>query len=168
VLFQLAMRKALLLAVIFVLAGCGEAAKPKSVPELRGQRLDLAEGKLAARGLDWEEIGGGSFGIVLSSHWWVCDQEPGPGRLARTVKLIAARECPGAPPQPPVVPDVIGSSLEDAADELDGLGIRHDAETYGDDDDVPLIEHLWEVCEQSPPPGARASYVELSVDRNCD
>jgi beta-lactam-binding protein with PASTA domain len=160
------MRTILFLAAIFLLAGCAEPTKPKRVPDIRGQRLDLAEDRLQARGLDWEEIGGGSLGIVIRSHWWVCDQVPRPGRLGRTVKLVVERECPAARPQPPFVPEVTGLSLEDATDELDGLGIAHDAETY--DDDVPLVEHLWEVCSQDPTPGARGSYVELYVDRNCD
>jgi beta-lactam-binding protein with PASTA domain len=160
------MRVAPFLAAILLLAGCSEAAKPKRVPDLRGQRLDLAEDRLQARGLDWEEIGGGSLGIVIRSHWQVCDQEPKPGRLGRTVKLVVERECPDIPPQPPFVPDVIGLSLEDANHELDDLGFAHDAETY--DDDVPLVEHLWEVCGQDPAPGTRGLYVELYVDRDCD
>jgi beta-lactam-binding protein with PASTA domain len=164
------MRKVLFLAVAFLLAGCGETAKPKLVPDVRRQRLDLAENRLDARGLDWEEIGGGTFGVVIRSNWWVCDQQPRPGKLGRTVKLVVDRNCPSPPsppepPQPPVVPDVTGLSLEDANDELDALAIAHDAETY--DDDVPLIEHLWKVCYQDPSPGARGSYVELYVERDC-
>jgi beta-lactam-binding protein with PASTA domain len=161
------MRKVLLLAVALLLAGCGET-EAKPVPDLRGQRLDLAENRLDARGLDWEEIGGGTLGIVIRSNWWVCDQQPSPGKLGRTVKLVVDRDCPRlpSPPQPPVMPDVTGLSLADASDELDGLGIAHDVETY-DDDDVPFVEHLWEVCYQDPSPGARASYVELYVDRDC-
>jgi beta-lactam-binding protein with PASTA domain len=166
VLFQLVMRTVLLVAAIAFLAGCGAAAEPKRVPDVRGQRLDLAEDRLASRGLDWEEFGGGTLGIVVRSHWWVCEQNPRPGKLGRTVKLVVERECPSVPPQLPVVPDVAGLSLEDADEELDGLGIAHDAET--NDDDVPLVEHLWEVCYQDPSPGTRGSYVELYVDRDCD
>jgi beta-lactam-binding protein with PASTA domain len=166
VLFSLAMRTVLLVAVIFLFAGCGEAVKQKRVPDVRGQRLDLAEDRLDAHGLGWEEIGGGTLGIVIRSHWWVCDQEPAPGRLERTVKLVVERECPNVPPQPPLVPDVVGLSLEDATDELDDLGIAYDAKSY--DEDVPLVEHLWEVCDQEPVPGARDSFVELYVARDCD
>jgi hypothetical protein len=162
------MRKALFLGVALLLAGCGET-EAKLVPDLRGQRLDLAENRLDARGLDWEEVGGGTLGIVIRSNWWVCDQQPSPGKLGRTVKLVVDRACPRppSPPQPPVVPDVTGLSLEDANHELDGLGIAHDVETYDDADDVPFVEHLWEVCYQDPSPGARGSYVELYVDRDC-
>jgi hypothetical protein len=141
-------------------------AEPQRVPDVRGQRLDLAEDRLLLRGLDWEEIGGGNLGIVIRSHWWVCEQRPAPGHLGTTVRLVVERECPSPPAAPQVVPNVIGESLEDADDELDSAGIAHDAETY--DRDVPLIEHLWEVCDQDPGWGAHASYVELYVARDCD
>jgi hypothetical protein len=160
------MRKILLLAATVFLAGCGAMAEPQRVPDVRGQRLDLAEDRLLLRGLDWEEIGGGNLGIVIRSHWWVCEQRPAPGHLGTTVRLVVERECPSPPAAPQVVPNVIGESLEDADDELDSAGIAHDAETY--DRDVPLIEHLWEVCDQDPGWGAHASYVELYVARDCD
>jgi beta-lactam-binding protein with PASTA domain len=160
------MRKVLFLVAVFVLAGCGAAPEPKRVPDVRGQRLDLAEDHLALHGLDWEEIGGGNLGIVIRSHWFVCEQLPAPGELGVTVKLVVERECESPPPQPKVVPNVIGRSLEDADDQLDALGIAHEAETY--DDDVPLVEHLWEVCDQDPGWGASASYVVLYVARDCD
>jgi beta-lactam-binding protein with PASTA domain len=160
------MRSVVALTMIFVLAGCGGTAQPKPVPDVRGQRLDLAEDRLDVRGLDYEEIGGGNLGIVIRSHWWVCDQAPAPGRLGKTVKLVVERDCPSPPSPPPVVPNVIGESLEDAEEELDALGIGHDAETY--DDDEPVVDHLWEVCDQDPGWGERAHFVELYVDRDCD
>jgi beta-lactam-binding protein with PASTA domain len=136
------------------------------VPDVRGQRLDLAEGRLEAVGLDWEEIGGGAFGVVVRSHWHVCEQQPRPGRLATSVNLVIERECPSTPPWLPVVPEVRWLSLEDAGDQLAELGIGYRAETS--DDDVPVVEHLWEVCGQDPAAGTRTSFVELYVARDCD
>jgi PASTA domain len=159
------MRTVVLLSAIFVLAGCGGTAKAQRVPDVRGQRLDLAEGRLDVRGLDYEEVGGGNLGIVIRSHWWVCDQQPAPGELGTTVKLVVERDCPSPPSALPVVPNVIGESLEDAGEELDALGIGHDAETY--DDDEPLVDHLWEVCSQDPDGGERGFHVELYVARDC-
>jgi beta-lactam-binding protein with PASTA domain len=160
------MRNILLLALILALAGCGAAPKSRPVPDVRGQRLDLAEDRLDARGLDWEEIGGGNLGVVIRSHWWVCEQLPAPGKLGTTVKLVVERECAREPAEPEAVPNVIGESLEDANEELDAAGIGHDAETY--DGDIPLVGQLWEVCDQDPGWGERASFVELYVDRDCD
>ena len=71
-----------------MLAGCGGAAKPKPVPDVRGERLDVAEARLDARGLQWEEIGGGVFGVAVRSQWYVDDQIPRPGKKATTVRLV--------------------------------------------------------------------------------
>ena len=83
----------LILLVAAMLAGCGGAAKPKPVPDVRGERLDVAEARLDARGLLWEEIGGGVFGVVVRSHWYVDDQIPRPGKKATTVRLVIERNC---------------------------------------------------------------------------
>ncbi len=69
------------------------------------------------------------------------------------------------PPMRSGVPDVVGLSLEDAKEVLDDAGIDYDIEAPGGQ--TPLIEHLWEVCEQHPLPGADAWYVDLDVDREC-
>ena len=152
---------ALVLLLVLVGAGCGGRETAKKIPELRGQRLDLAEDRLQALGIDWEEIGGGNLGIVIRSHWWVCDQVPKPGRRATKVRLVVEREC--IPPPPAVIPNVVGLSLEDAEEVLDDHGIGHSAETY--EGDAPLVEHFWEVCEQRP---EGLSFVELYVARDCD
>jgi beta-lactam-binding protein with PASTA domain len=156
--------RTLLVVLAVLLAGCGGAATPKRVPELRGERLDFAEGKLEARGLDWEEIGGGNLGVVVRSHWYVCAQEPAPGKKATTVKLVVERSCPTSDF---VLPDVVGLSLEDAEDELEGLGIPYEVQPA--DGDLPRVRHLWQVCYQSPDAGQRASAVRLYVSRlDCD
>ena len=88
------MRTTALIALLAaVLAGCGGAAEPRRVPDVRGQRLDVAEARLDARGLQWEEVGGGAFGVVVRSDWYVDDQIPRPGRKATTVRLIVERNC---------------------------------------------------------------------------
>jgi len=85
------MRTALLIALVALLAGCGGTARPKRVPDVRYERLDVAEARLDARGLSWEEIGGGTFGVVVRSHWYVREQVPAPGGKATTVRLVVER-----------------------------------------------------------------------------
>jgi hypothetical protein len=65
------------------------------VPDVVGDRLDVAESELDDLRLPYEEIGGGSLGVVDVTAWVVCETRPGPGETADgTVKLIVAR--PGA------------------------------------------------------------------------
>src|SRR5712691_9628610 len=142
-------------------AGCGGKAPRRVVPDVRGQRLDVAEHHLSARHLDFEEVGGGTFGVVVRSNWWVCDQEPRPGKKARAVRLIVDRDCGGTYPATPTVPDVEGENLEEAEDRLDALGITYDVSTG--DDEEPLVKHLWQVCSQDPYAGEVATHVHLEV-----
>jgi hypothetical protein len=85
------MRKTAVILMALALAGCAGTPQPKRVPNVRGQRLDVAEARLDARGLRWEEVGGGVFGVVVRSHWYVEDQIPLPGKRATTVKLVVER-----------------------------------------------------------------------------
>jgi hypothetical protein len=64
-----------------------------SVPNLVGERLDVAEDKLDQLGLNYNEIGGGTFGIVVRSNWTVCQTEPASGGSAARVRLIVDRDC---------------------------------------------------------------------------
>jgi hypothetical protein len=63
------------------------------------------------------------------------------------------------------LPDVVGLSLEDAKEVLDDAGAYY--EVHAPAGQHPLIDHLWEVCEQHPAPGVDAYDVELDVDREC-
>jgi hypothetical protein len=85
------MRKALLIPLLVIVAGCGGTAQPKRVPNVRYERLDIAEARLDARGIGWEEVGGGTFGVIVRSNWYVTEQIPKPGRKATTVKLVVER-----------------------------------------------------------------------------
>jgi hypothetical protein len=85
------MRKALLIPLLALLAGCGGTTQPKVVPNVRYERLDLAEARLDARGLGWEEVGGGTFGVLVRSNWYVREQIPKAGKKATTVRLVVER-----------------------------------------------------------------------------
>jgi len=82
------MRKALLIAALALLAGCGGTSDPKRVPNVRYERLDVAEARLDARGIGWEEVGGGTFGVIVRSNWYVREQIPKPGAKATSVRLV--------------------------------------------------------------------------------
>jgi len=85
------MRTALLIALVALAAGCGGTAQPRRVPNVRYERLDVAEARLDARGLGWEEKGGGTFGVIVRSNWYVREQIPKPGAKATTVRLVVER-----------------------------------------------------------------------------
>jgi hypothetical protein len=87
------MKIAVLIGLVGLLVGCGsQALEPHEVPNVRGERLDYAEAKLEARGLRWEEVGGGTFGVIVRSNWYVDEQIPAPGKKATTVRLFVQRD----------------------------------------------------------------------------
>ncbi len=139
------------------LAGCGSGpSEPKRVPSVVGMNLKAAEDRLDDRGLRYEAVGGGTFGIVVRSRRAVCRQRPAAGKLAANVTLYVARACAVG------VPDLTGLSLEDADEVLEQAGISWRAETP--DGDPVVAKHLWEVCDQERTPGHS---VVLYVDRDC-
>jgi hypothetical protein len=88
--------------------------------------------------------------------------------IALVVLLLLAAGCRAEEAERSVargVPDVVGLSLEDAKETLDDEGIYY--EVRAPEGQTPLIDHLWEVCEQHPRAGANAFEVELEVDREC-
>lgn len=67
-------------------------SRPQTVPKLKGERLDVAEDLLNEKGLRYKEIGGGSFGVVDTSAWEVCETRPKAGKRTKaTVRLIVDR-----------------------------------------------------------------------------
>ena len=162
------MRYAQFLPVIvlsIVVAGCG-GREAKAVPRVDGERLDVAKETLDDAGLGYEVIGGGAFGVVVESHWQVCEQHPKAGRRASSVELIVARACPRSFPRRGV-PNVVGLRLDAAERELGRRGLEY----YVYADDKVIIRTNWTVCDQYPAPGDRAKNieVELYVDRfSCD
>lgn len=88
------------------LAGCagggeGSEAKAKTVPDVVGERLDLAQALMDDEGIDYQEVGGGTFGIVEPDNWTVCETRPASGdpiEKNRSVKLIVERACASGTP----------------------------------------------------------------------
>jgi beta-lactam-binding protein with PASTA domain len=81
-----------LLILVVALSGCAGADGP--VPDVTGERLDVAKSEMSDAGYDTEEIGGGAFGIIAESNWTVCETDPAPGDTGSgKVKLIVDREC---------------------------------------------------------------------------
>ena len=88
-------RSLILLALVGVVAGCGAAQAP--VPNVVGERLDVAKSAMGDAGYDTESLGGGTFGVVDESNWTVCETRPGAGATdSGTVKLVVDRTCEAA------------------------------------------------------------------------
>lgn len=67
------------------------------LPDLAGERLDVAEQELSDLGLRTRAEGGGLFGIVVPENWEVCGTDPAGGeetRAGATIRLAVDR--PGA------------------------------------------------------------------------
>ncbi len=122
---------------------------------MTGDRLDVAQDTLDAFGLRYETAGGGAFGIVVRSHWFVCEQYPAPKKVAKSVLLTVARSCE--------IPYVVGETLEDAREELRGFNV----EVHSLDGAPVVLEELWTVCEQEPESGPPVQPVELYVGHDC-
>jgi beta-lactam-binding protein with PASTA domain len=156
---------ACLIWLALVTAGCG-GGEPHRVPDVTGERLDVAQDRLDAIGLRYETVGGGALGVVVRSHWTVCSQEPKAGTVARAVHLVVDRSCPlPPPPRSAIVPEVTGERLDDAERELERLGVRFEA--YADGDGPIVVAANWTVCDQYPAGGEAGEIVELYAEHVC-
>jgi beta-lactam-binding protein with PASTA domain len=164
---------------LVLLAGCGGGASSSpSMPNVTGERLDVAYSDLDAAGVskgDVEVVGGGTFGVVVESNWVVCEQRPAAGATIERVRLIVDRSCGGAPePSAGIdagtgeategftMPDVVGMVLQDAQDLLQSKGSylmdQVDATGLGR---LQILDSNWTVCSQSPPAGASVSPTQI-------
>lgn len=116
------MLRILVCAVVAVaLVGC--AADESTVPNVVGERLDLAQSHVEDAGLEYEEIGGGTFGVIDASGWVVCSQEPAPGASTEgVVKLVVDRSCGEQPEDVAAQNSSTGSSDSAAASKKSGGG----------------------------------------------
>ena len=156
---------ATLAGVGLLAAGCGH--EPHRVPNVTGERLDVAQEELESAGLGYDTEGGGAFGVVVRSHWIVCRQQPKAGAVAVSVRLIVDRSCPTPkpPPRPGIVPNVTGERLDLAEDELERLGLRFETYPY---DGAIVVRENWTVCSQYPEGGEYGEIVDLYVAHDCD
>ena len=150
-------------AAAFVLTGCGKS-DPEVVPDVRHERLDVAEERLDRLGLGYEEVGGGALGIVVRSNWRVCRQEPAPGKTATEVRLIVDRHCPPPPVRQVVLPDLVGDPLEQAEAALEKRDIPYEVASWTG---RRLVRAGARVCDQEPDAGRRAEDVTLYVAADC-
>jgi beta-lactam-binding protein with PASTA domain len=61
------------------------------VPDLAGQRLDVALDRLQRAKFTAKVDGGGLFGIVQESNWEVVEQSPGPGTMLEQGSQVRLR-----------------------------------------------------------------------------
>jgi beta-lactam-binding protein with PASTA domain len=94
----------------------------------------------------------------------------GGAKPARTATVTVTTPGPAAttPPRPvgTAVPELRGRALDDASDELTGLGLRPEVDGGGLFGVV--VEANWDVVDQDPAPGARVaqgSTVRLAIER---
>jgi hypothetical protein len=74
-------------------AAHGDSEGLHTIPALTGKRLDVAEEFAKEAHVPYKLVGGGILGVIVTSNWKVCEQEPPAGALAARVKLVIARSC---------------------------------------------------------------------------
>lgn len=62
-----------------------------AVPQLVGERLDVARDRLKRAGFDPDVEGGGVLGIINDSNWQVVTQNPGPGVMLEQGSSVEIR-----------------------------------------------------------------------------
>ena len=139
----------LLSLLLVTAAGCGGEPEPKAAPDLRGERLDVAEQRLDELGLEYERVGGGALGIVVRSRDGPsAGKDPPPGRRTTEVRLIVDRWCP-PPPTTRVVPALVGMRLAAATPRLERLDLAYSVSSLDDGPAPPSLDGL------RPVPGRR-------------
>jgi predicted Ser/Thr protein kinase len=84
------------LPVLLEGGGAPAAERGIELPDLTGERLDLAEQELRQRGFRPQVEGGGLFGIVVPENWEVCESRPAAGEARRGAAVRLEVDRPGA------------------------------------------------------------------------
>ncbi|HVV38341.1 MAG TPA: excalibur calcium-binding domain-containing protein, partial [Acidimicrobiales bacterium] len=90
-----ALRFVLGLTLVVGLAGCNKS-DATVMPDVKGRRLDVALSDIKRAGFKHkvEVVGGGTFGVVVKSHWMVCEQLPAAGQaLKEAPRVTVSRSC---------------------------------------------------------------------------
>lgn len=88
------MHRPFVAALVAVLVGVSACGASGPVPDVSGDRLDVAKAKMDDAGYKTEEVGGGAFGVVVESNWTVCETDPPAGTSAEgKVRLVIDRSC---------------------------------------------------------------------------
>ncbi|MFE6042014.1 PASTA domain-containing protein [Streptomyces sp. NPDC056452] len=141
-------------------------AEPKAVPDFVGMGLQSAQDRAQAEGfylLTSHDSAGRDRLQALDRNWKVCSQSVKAGKTVSTgteldfgaVKL--EETCPAGDAEAPEVvggkmPNLVGKSVKAARGALDsGTSITT---TDAAQDRMVLLESNWQVCTQSPAPGA--------------
>ena len=69
------------------------------MPNVTGQRLDIAENSIKSAGFDGDAkvVGGGTFGVLVKANWQVCKQAPAAGQpVTAAPQLTVDRSCSGS------------------------------------------------------------------------
>lgn len=146
-------------------ASKAEASEP--VPALVGKGLQSAQDAAQAAGfynLTSHDSAGRDRMQILDRDWKVCSQTPKAGTTAPTsVKIdlgaVKVNEtCPATDQKPPAkagktMPNFVGKGLNTATEALPSDTSITPTDASGQDRMI-LIESNWQVCTQSPAPGA--------------
>ncbi|WP_411573482.1 hypothetical protein [Streptomyces fradiae] len=159
---------------------------PRPLPDLRGERLDVAYGKARRLGCSvaYHDASDEGKDVSARSLWTVCFQRLGRDPAERAVDLAVVRTgdpCPpsdGAPMPWPVMPELVWKTWATARAEVLALGVDEDRLRA---DEAYLNDRLpdeggydqWRVCSHDPAEGARVpggTWVTLylsSPDNGC-
>ncbi|MEN8704515.1 MAG: DUF4839 domain-containing protein [Nocardioides marinisabuli] len=92
------LRSAAPVLLVATLTACGGSDESVAMPDVTGDKLDVAYEVLDEAGtLEKDDIvveGGGMFGVVMEGNWTVCDQKPAAGDpMPNEPTLIVDRSC---------------------------------------------------------------------------
>lgn len=68
--------------------GSQRSAAKVVMPNVVGMRMDRATRRLRSIGLRVNEECSGIFGCIVKANWWICEQDPRPGRRLNRYTVV--------------------------------------------------------------------------------